>query len=281
MIPSPEITDDLPFEEQLARTLGLAAQDFARDRYFPGDYVDPDHIREARRTLADLALSAVADERIQGRLALQFMESELFTQDHTVFNNRVVYHGSPYQLHVLRPAQPLWHDLDPTATYRYTDGSPAICASPNTRFPTMRALLHDAHPPVAEHTFYLGKRLDAKERTHWFTSEEVLADLTIAETRGCVYAIDRVCNVGGVKRMGGYVFLAERNEYRLTGERQPLLKASVGVDDLPGDLCVIPAEASGALSELHKYDKVRIWGAALGVPVRPLGGRWPASFAPY
>jgi hypothetical protein len=266
---------DRSFKERLVIHLGLSVSAYAPEHAFgPDYYVEPRLQRHYKTELADLALRAAQSGQLSGRLGLEYAESQIFL-DGLLFSENVAYHGSPFDLHIIRPRQASWHDRDITRP-RFADGRPAISASKTTKFPAMRAVLHDGHPEIAGQPLVLRKARDRKEKATWFTSEEVLEILGAEGTNGVVYPI-RLSVRGDVQEPD---FDPDREEYRIYGPRAPLIRVPVGAEALPPDLCVIPADERHKLTDLPKFNNVYRWGEVMHVPVRPLGGLWPNDYAP-
>jgi hypothetical protein len=275
-------TSELPFRVRLVSHLGLPGVTYARDHYFGQDhYTEPEFVKKWDAELVSIAIRAVEEGDLTGGLGLEFIEDALYLRHSGA--TKLAYHGSPFNLDKLEPRQAIWNDPDPTKPYRYADGQPALCVSRTTKFPAMRALLHEAHPEVAAQPWYLSKRTDARFRPYWFTSEETLDSLKSEGTQGFVCALDLAGGewMRGSKVETDVVYDRGRDEYRIFSSRQPLLKVTVGAEALPPDLCVIPADDRWKLGRLSVYDNVRAWGDAERVAVRPLGGLWDISFAPY
>jgi hypothetical protein len=183
----------------------------------------------------------------------------------------VVFHGSPSNVPILEARQPTWQDAK---RRHYNDGQKSICASVQTAFPAMRSLLHEARPELQGAGWILSKRIDSKGRVHWFTSEEVLESLV--DANGFVYGINK-----GKSGTAGATYDDERDEHRIMGDQVPIIKITVGTEDLPGMLHVISGDGFLQLSELPYYADPIAWSDAVGVDVRRIDGVWPTEYYPH
>lgn len=271
--------DRRPLEARLATYLRLPGMTYAREYYtsYPNDYIEPEIQKMLRRRLGNFALSAAQRGELPEQLGLDFIASKLLAE--SVLARTIAYHGSPYKLDLLQPQQAAWNAASPNKRYRFADGDPAICASPTTDFPAMRAVLHGAHPEIASQPLILRKRVDRFGRVLWFTSEETLDIVTAEQTSGNVYAID--VHPEHSNDTADPVFDALRNEYRIFGTRQPLVYVPVTAESLPDDLCVIPTDSRAQLATIPQYDNVVKWSEEMKVDIRPLGGLWPKEYADY
>jgi hypothetical protein len=266
-----------PLELRVATSLGLEGGLYASEYFWPYDYHEPGFLQRYKQELGELALQAVQEGRLSGPLGLEYVESDMFAYHANEVRNELAYHGSPHILSTIQRRQATWHDTDPAQPYRFIDGQPAICASPTTEFPAMRALLHEAHPEVAIQSLQLRKCRDRQGRWLWFTSEETLAGIKAEGVAGQVYAFSlRAAKIRDDQELR---YDPSRDEYRIYGQRQVLARVPVGPDALPTDLCVIPSDGQAQLRLMQLYDHVLRWSKATGVPVRPLGGLWPKEYA--
>jgi hypothetical protein len=278
----PEIEPELPMEARLTSALGLPGVEYAHNHYLPEEYEAPQRLREKRRELARLAFAALARRALPETLAKDLISHSLFLSAVSHCKARpIAYHGSPYDLTVLKPSQPQWNDFREGRKHRYADGQPAVCASPTTKFPVMRAVLHSGHPALAELPMYLCKSSDASGRTTWFTSEEAIDCVRQEGIEGRVHIL-RLYNdrLPEPRRSDEVSYRLDRDEYRIRAERQSLVSVPVGLASLPTDLCVIPAEDCHLIKFMSLYQNPREWGDEQAVPVRPLGGLWPMDYLP-
>lgn len=271
------VTETKPLNVRLAVELGLSAPTYAPEYFFgPDHYVEPDLQHGYDNELAQLALQAAQGGRLAGTLGLEYAESDIFLNSVNKYREQVTYHGSPYTLDIIEPRQPIWKDIDPASPHQFADGRPAICASPSTVFPAMRAVLHHAHPELAEQSLLLYKAKDRFDRVSWVTSEEVLEVVTNEGTKGNVCPIGLQAPAG--QDQAAPTIDQLRNEHRIYGKRRPLARVPVTVEALPPDLCVIPSDAKAELANVGEYNNILAWSKASDIPIRSLGGLWPTAY---